>query len=247
MTRLVSRWLSAIVSTVAATMLTASADAELVRVLERFPAGGKDIRIETFADPAGQDAPSIIVLHGSTGVEFANRFIANLAQSFAAQGFVVHLVHYFDRTGTHFADDATIKRSSGEWLQTVHDAVSFIRKKRPRAAIGFFGYSLGGYLVAAESVSNRQISAAVVLSGGLEGSAQSVKHAVPMLILHGNVDQRVPVSEARRLEAALTRAGHPPEVHIYPREGHIMSLSTYADVVQRSAAFLRTHLRKPSP
>ena len=77
------------------TMLTSSTDAEPTRFLETFESGGKEIRIETFTDTAFRDAPSIIVLHGATGVEFANRFIANLAQSFAGQGFVVHLVHYF--------------------------------------------------------------------------------------------------------------------------------------------------------
>ena len=229
------------------TMLTSSTDAEPTRSLERFESGGKEIRIETFTDTAFRDAPSIIVLHGATGVEFANRFIANLARSFAGQGFVVHLVHYFDRTGARYADDATIKRSSGDWLQTVHDAVSFVQRKRPRAAVGLFGYSLGGYLAAAEAVASEEINAAVILAGGLdEASARAARRGPPFLILHGAADNRVPVSEARRLEATLKRMGHPPEVYIYPGEGHIMSLPTYADVVQRSVQFLRAQFGKPS-
>jgi dienelactone hydrolase len=225
--------------------LSPDANAETLRGLERFESGGKQIRVETFIGPDAQAAPSVIVLHGATGVEFANRFIANLAQSFAAQGFVVHLVQYFDRTGALYADDRTIKASSHDWLQTVHDAVSFIRRKRPRAPIGIFGYSLGGYLAATVVVSNMEVSAAVVLSGGLdEASARAAKRAAPVLILHGSADTRVSVSEARRLESALNRVGCPPEVHIYSGEGHIMSLLTYADVVRRSVEFLRTKLKK---
>lgn len=227
---------------VAAT-LNSRSNAEPTRTLDLFESGGKEIRLETFTDPAYRDAPSIIVLHGATGVEFANRFIANLAQSLAAQGFVVHLAHYFDRTGARYADDATIKRFSADWLQTVDDAVRFVRKKRPRAGIGLFGYSLGGYLAAAETVMSEQVGAAVILAGGLdEGSARSVRRGAPFLILHGAADSRVPLSEARRLESALKRTGQAPEFHIYPGEGHIMSLPAYADAVQRSVQFFRAHL-----
>jgi carboxymethylenebutenolidase len=216
--------------------------------LESFESGGKKIRVETFFGPSGEAAPSIVVLHGSTGVEFANRFIAGVAQNFAARGFVVHLVHYFDRTQTRYADDATIKLSSAAWLQTVHDAVKFVRGKRPKAAIGIFGYSLGGYLAAAEMVTDDEISAAVILSGGLdEATARSARHAAPTLILHGSADARVPVSEARKLEAVLKQAKGTPEMHIYPGEGHIMGLSTYDDVVRRGGEFFRAHLEKARP
>lgn len=228
-------------------MFMSAAEAEPMRKLDRFKTAGREVRVETFADPANKNAPSIIVLHGATGVDFANRFIASLAERFAAQGFVVHLVHYFDRTGTRYADDETIKDSSTAWLEAIHEAVSIVRKKRPDAAIGFFGYSLGGYLSAAESIRNDEVSAAVILAGGLdEGSARSIRRAPPMLILHGAADRRVPVSEARRLESALKSAGGAPELHVYPGEGHIMSLSTYADVVQRSLRFFRGQLRRNS-
>jgi len=63
-----------------------------------------------------------------------------------------------------------------------------------------------------------------------------------MLILHGGQDTRVPVSEAHRLERALKKAGGQPEFHLYPDEEHIMSMMTYADVVQRGTVFFQQHL-----
>lgn len=215
------------------------------RQLDSFTSEGHGIRIETFAPPDSEKLPSIIVLHGATGVEFANRFIAGLAQSFSEQGFVVHLVHYFDRTGSAYADDVTIRKSSAQWLKTVDDAVRWVRARRPGARIGMFGYSLGGYLAAAESVSNDQISAAVILSGGLdEGSAKGMRFAPPMLILHGMDDHRVPVSEARALEAALRKAGGNAELYVYPGEGHIMQMVNYTDVVRRGTRFLQERLAR---
>jgi dienelactone hydrolase len=245
----ISCWASGLLSTIVfITMSQSSAETKPTRSLECFQSGGKEIRVETFGASARRSTPSVIVLHGATGVEFANRFIANLAESIATQGFVVHLVHYFDRTGSRYADESTIKRYSSDWLQTVHESAAFVRKRRPGAAIGFFGYSLGGYLAAAETVHNKDIDAAVILAGGLdENSARTAQHGAPVLILHGGADTRVPVNEARRLEAVLKRLGRAPKMHVYPHEGHIMSLAAYADIVQRSIEFLQTNLASSSP
>lgn len=224
------------------------APAQPARVLQHFQSGGKDIRVETFGNESRQATPSVIVLHGATGVEYANRFIAHLAESIAAEGFVVHLVHYFDRTGSSYADDVTIKRSSSDWQQTVHDATTFVREQRPGSVLGLFGYSLGGYLAAAETIRNRDIGAAVILAGGLDESTAGVaRHHPPVLILHGGDDTRVPFSEAQRLKTTLERLGGHPAVHIYPGEGHIMSLPAYADVVRRTGEFFRSQLKPKVP
>jgi carboxymethylenebutenolidase len=211
--------------------------------VDRFQSGGKEIRIETFTGSNTSTAPSVMVLHGATGVEFANRFIATLGHGFASQGFVIHLIHYFDRTGARYADAATIKGSSGYWLETIHDAACFLRAHRPKARLGIFGYSLGGYLAAAEAIRNEQVGAVVVLAGGIDSdSAQQVVHTPPTLILHGDADSRVPLSEAYRLENALTRGGLRPQMHVYPREGHIMKPGAYADVMRRASRFFQVHL-----
>ena len=232
-----------IVSAVALGMISSFARGQVVRTVDRFQSDGKTIRVETFGARDDATLPSIIVLHGATGVDFANRFIATLAQSIAEHGFVVYLLHYFDRTGETYADDDVIKRSAGEWLKTVDDAVSFVREQRPGVKIGLFGYSLGGYLAAAEAVKNPNVAAAVVLAGGLDSdSARDARRAPPVLILQGSADLRVPVTEAHNLEAVLKRLGGAPELHIYPDEGHIMKALTYADVVSRSADFFAAHL-----
>ncbi len=213
---------------------------------EHFKSGGKSIRMETFSTSSKPGMPGILVLHGSTGVAFANQFIAGLATQFAEQGFVVYLLHYFDRTSTQYADDTTIRKSFADWSGAVNDALKLIHQKRPDAKIGIFGYSLGGYLAAAADVRNPQVAAIVILSGGIdENSQQLAERTAPALILHGENDARVSPSEARKLEKVLRSVGGRPELHFYPGEGHIFSLPTYADVVARGTAFFQKNLLAP--
>lgn len=218
-----------------------SSAATVTRSLDRFVSAGRKVRMETYSPPDAKCAPSIVVLHGATGVEYANRFIASLAQGMAVMGFVTHLVHYFDRTGTQCASEGLTRRMSAAWLATIQDALVLIREQRPEAPIGVFGYSLGGYLTAAECGTNREISAAVVLAGGV--SPGTVFHRTsPTLILHGDQDARVPVSAAWDLADELQLAGCKPEMHVYNGEGHIMTQETCHDVVGRSASFFHKHL-----
>ncbi len=207
---------------------------------------GRKIRVETFIPRGGDSGASLLVLHGATGVAFANRFIAGLSELFARQGFVVHLVHYFDRTGTIHADDTAIPQLAAPWSQTVADAVAWIHAQCPAVRIGLFGYSLGGHLAAVESVRNPRVNAAVILAAGLENAPiPPVLHAPPFLFLHGAADTRVPIGEARQWEQALALAGGNPEFHVYPDEEHLLSLPCYADVVRRGTEFFGRHLLLP--
>jgi dipeptidyl aminopeptidase/acylaminoacyl peptidase len=164
-------------------------------------------------------------------------------QYFGVHDLTVHLVHYFDRTGTSYADDQTIRDNFAVWLETVEGAVQHIQEYSKGAPIGLFGHSLGGFLSAATLIRNLAVRAGVILSGGLdEESARAVKRTAPTLILHGSADVRVPLAEAQRLEAALIAAGARPEMRVYSGEGHTLELASYADALDRATRFLREHL-----
>jgi dipeptidyl aminopeptidase/acylaminoacyl peptidase len=45
---------------------------------------------------------------------------------------------------------------------------------------------------------------------------------VPLLVLHGANDPRVPVSEAQQIVTAVQANGYPAELMIFPNEGHFM-------------------------
>lgn len=71
----------------------------------------------------------------------------------------------------------------------------------------------------------------------------------PLLVIHGEQDPRVPVGEARQIEAALRSLGRPVQSLYYPDEGHgIAKLKNRLDCYPKVVEFLDAHLgRKPSP
>ena len=79
-----------------------------------FESGGKPIRLDAFVPSNnGQRFPAVISLYGSGG-GFAG--MTEPASLLASQGFAVYILHYFDRTGTSFADKDTIFRHFAIWV-----------------------------------------------------------------------------------------------------------------------------------
>ena len=75
---------------------------------------------------------------------------------------------------------------------------------------------------------------------------QAARIKAPLLLMHGEKDQRVPLAHAERLRRALTAAGRPPEWATYPDEGHGgWKPSTKIDMTRRIEAFLSKHLSAP--
>lgn len=65
----------------------------------------------------------------------------------------------------------------------------------------------------------------------------------PVLLLHGEDDEVVPVSETRDFAAALRRHGVPHELHTYPGEGHgFRKPETIIHMLETSLRFLLAHV-----
>ncbi|MBT7101127.1 prolyl oligopeptidase family serine peptidase, partial [Candidatus Poribacteria bacterium] len=63
------------------------------------------------------------------------------------------------------------------------------------------------------------------------------------LILHGEQDRRVPISQSEELYAVLKAAGVEVEFVRYPREGHSISEPRHRlDLLRRQVAWYRRHL-----
>ena len=212
---------------------------------ESLISGERRINVEAF-QPAGQGShPAVLVLHGAGGIDTSNAYVRQMAAILAAQGCGTFLVHYFDRTGHTWANDATIHENFQLWLDTLKDAVEFIADQPgvDESRIGCFGYSLGAYLALALASEEPRIHAVVEMAGGIEnGSADTIVRLPPTLILHGSEDKRVPVSSAYGIKRVLQKLGVPYEMRVYPGEGHILRWPALSDAVMRGLDFLQRHL-----
>ena len=209
-----------------------------------FESGGKSIRMDCYIPEAsGANLPAVIGLHGSGGNHDG---MAEPARMLAEQGFAVYVLHYFDRTGTSRVDGLPmIARNYPAWMKTLWDAVSFVAQQPTvdPSRIGLLGFSLGGYLaVSAASIDNR-IRAVVEFFGGLPKEMKLfMRRLCPILILHGDQDPTVPVSEAYHLQQVLEKRNIPYELKIYPGAGHGFTGETWRDAGVRSLSFLNKYL-----
>ena len=66
----------------------------------------------------------------------------------------------------------------------------------------------------------------------------------PVLILHGEADTVVPVSEAHRMESICKRHNIPYEIKIYRGQGHGFTGLAQMDAMRRIVNFLRKNLQR---
>jgi dienelactone hydrolase len=214
-----------------------------------FQSGGKSIRLDAYLPESANDPlPAVIALHGAGGgVAGMERYASLLA----AQGFAVYLLRYFDRTGTETADKSTIMRNFPLWMKTLWDATSFV-ETQPQVdgkRIAFLGFSLGAYLSLANSAIDHRVKAVVDFFGGMPKEMNFfMRRLCPVLILHGEADQTVPVEEAYQLQKLLEKKKVAYEIKIYPGAGHgFEDQSIWQDAGRRSLQFLQKYLTAPEP
>jgi len=171
--------------------------------------------------------------------------MADPAAQLADQGFAVHLLHYFDRTGPVKEEKSAIVMNFPLWMKTLWDATSFI-EQQPNVdpqRIGLIGFSLGGYLAMCGSSIDPRIKTVVEFFGGFPKEMKLfMRRLCPTLVLHGGNDAIIPVSEAHYLQKMLEDRKIPHEIKIYPGVGHGFNGEVWKDARVRTLAFLQKYL-----
>ncbi|MGX1742257.1 dienelactone hydrolase family protein [Bosea sp. NPDC055353] len=178
---------------------------------------------------------SVILLYGSDGLTNSGRyqFAANMI---AGAGYNVLLPRYFEATGDQRARYGEIKSKFPVWLEAIETITG-----DQQARFAVVGFSLGGALGLALAARDRRIKAVVDFFGFLPPGLDRAS-LPPTLILHGDADRVVPVSNAEAIERLVKSNGGSVQSHIYPGEGHGLSLGSWPDAIARTQAFLREHL-----
>ncbi len=219
-----------------------------MQATQTFLSGGIPIRLDQREPEGPGPFPAILLLHGAGGnIAF---WLDRLAPFVTRLGIALYAVHYFDRTGTDRADTMTILDGHHVplWLDTVADAVTSLAARpmiHPRR-IALLGVSLGAFLALAyATLPNRhRVRAIVEISGGLAApyAATAAASFPPTLILHGEQDIVVPVTQAHALSGLLTRLDVFHRIELFPGEGHWFSPGAQLRILEAIARFLGSRI-----
>ena len=228
----------------------------LDRGLEYTQVGGRSLLLDLYtphveyATPGGlpQDpAPVILWIHPESG-PFAGRYPTPVA-SMIGDGYAVASIDY---------------RSSAEASpkQQLEDCRAAVRWVRANAAkynldadhIGAWGISEGGSLAALLATSagldqpdpSSHIRAAVDFSGtnrkDLDAATFGAKENAPILIVHGDLDKVVPLSQSKALDAAWRTAGANSTLQVIKGAGHNFNQLHQSDSIELVSNFLDKNL-----
>jgi WD40 repeat protein len=217
-----------------------------------FTLAGKAIKVEHFEPTAPGPYPVVIMLYGKDGLNGCAPVFRAGAKTVAQEGYVVLLVHYFDRIGVARVGPEDIKANFRAWMDTIAATVPYAAKLPGADAkrIGLLGFSLGACLSLALAAEDKVPLMAVVDWFGYlpDEFKKCCKRLPPTLIVHGGADKTVPVEKAKALECLLKDLNLTYEVKIYPKQEHIFRTDPFGpdacDARERTLAFLKTHLKK---
>jgi dienelactone hydrolase len=200
-----------------------------------FSSHGREISCAVYGPKEAM--ATIIVLEGQTPLESPDG--PAQAAFFAAHGYRVLLPDYTSvATPTAKPTAANYRR----WAQVVDDMLIdpvLLQTKK----VGLAGQKLGASVALLAAANNSHVSAVVEWSGLLpnEFFAQ-VQTLPPLLILHGEQDEEVPVLNARQLVRLCKLKDFVCDAPEYPNEGHVFSASATESSNLRALNFYQTYL-----
>lgn len=207
-----------------------------------YLSGGMRVAMDVFTPAKPCKHPIVLALHGSGGLYSG---YLQFPQMLADRGFSVFLPHFFDTTGTTWASPNVIHEQFPTWMIAISDALDFAQDHAQADAqhIGIVGFSLGAYLGLSLGSQQSRVKAVVDFFGGLpDHFAEQVRHLPPVLILHGDRDEVVSVSEAHKIEALYRARNAAYEIKIFNGAGHGFNGLNMLDAGQRTYFFLKKHL-----
>ncbi len=204
---------------------------------------GQPVTIDQFVPAKSGRFPIVMALHGSGGMSSEGHL--DFAQLLANQGFCVFVPHFFEPTGTVWASETTIWREFPNWMRVISTALDYAsgQPSADASKIGLIGFSLGAYLALSLGVEQNRIRAIVDFFGGMpDHFAERMNGLAPVLILHGEADRVVPVSEAHKIAQLLEVRKVQFEMKLYKNAGHGFSGLDMMDAGRRAYFFLKKHL-----
>jgi len=226
----------------------AAADIQGQKIL--LPAKERQVHVTYFRAPGDAPRPSALLLHGAGGFDRRLADYNRYASALANAGIDAYLVYYYsddDDKKMSFGVDVFEQRYPA-WAKLVDDLADYLEtKKDSNGKVGLVGFSNGGILATGASTLDPKITAAVIYYGTDPWPlGVKAKRFPPLLVLHGDADQIIPVDLGKQLAQEATELGTPVEMHIYPGESHGFGADfkkqNATDALNRTIAFLKKQL-----
>ena len=195
--------------------------------------------------PRGGKGPGIVLLQEIFGV---NSHIRNVADQYAADGYVVLAPDLFWRSGPRIElgyDDVSWQRAvelmNATDVETAQAAIGLAvhaLRTRPgvQGKVAAIGYCFGGRLAYLTSA-NGQVDAAVAYyGGGIQNAlARAGQVRIPLQLHFGAPDAHIPAEAVARIANAFDD-NDAVEIHVYDQAQHGFNCNHRASYQQRAAA-----------
>jgi carboxymethylenebutenolidase len=253
MTRL-AKALLAPLSLAAITLLALIAPAAHSAAIEgkmiMLPSKERQVHVTYFRAPGETPRPSALLLHGAGG--FDRRIADNnhYAAMLADAGIDAYLVYYYsdlDDKMMSFGVNVFGERYP-HWAQLVDDLADYlVKQKDSNGKVGLVGFSNGGILATGASTLDPTINAAVIYYGTDPWPlGQPATRFPPLLVLHGDADQVIPVENGKQLAEEAMALGARVDLVIYPGQSHGFGAdwkkADATDAFNRTVTFLKKEL-----
>ncbi len=204
---------------------------------ETFQSHGKPVSCPVYEN---RDATqTLIFLRGADPSDIT--LARQEANFFAAHGFRVLVPEYLSVTSNAKLTAANYRR----WAQVVDDIVEDVAAQQQGKKIALAGQSLGASVALVAGAHRLPVAAIAEWSGLLPNEFFSqVQSLPPLLILHGEADERVPIVNARQLVRLCQLRDFTCEIQIYAGQGHLFSPHIADTANQRVLAFFQAYLAR---
>jgi len=159
------------------------------------------------ADPEGKPRGAIVVIQEIFGV---NHHIKNLADRYAALGYVAIAPQVFDRGQKNFEtgyDQAAMEAGRGmrgkiTTEQLLLDTQAAIDVAKQAGKVGIIGYCMGGSVAFLAAARLDGLACAVGYYGGQIAASCDEKPRVPTMLHFGDQDQSIPMTDVDKIKKA---------------------------------------------
>ncbi len=216
-----------------------------------LPATERAVKVVYFRAPGDAKRPAALLLHGAGGFDRRIADYNRYGSALANQGIDAYLVYYYSDADERDMSAGGIDVFTGRypaWAKLVDDLGDhLIAQPLSNGKVGLVGFSNGGILATGAATLDPKINAAVIYYGTEPWPLRErAKRFPPLLVLHGDADQVIPVLSGHQLAALAEQVGAKVDLVIYPGEGHgfgpDIAEKNGGDALKRTLAFLKQQL-----